>query len=96
MAAPKHQQAADHFDAVTDEHDLPFGSGISKSANPRRKHDIEKREHRHQCGSLPIRRLGAAQQRDCDNEQGVVGQRAEKLRCHDGVEAALHVFFSWV
>jgi hypothetical protein len=34
----------------------------------------------------------AAQQLDRCYKQGVVGKRAEKLRCHDGEKTALHGF----
>jgi hypothetical protein len=87
----EHQQTPGYLDGVADEHDAPFGLGVGKRPHKRRQHHIKQGKHGHQSGTLPLRGLAAAQQLHGHNEQRVVGQRAEKLRRHDGVEAALHV-----
>jgi hypothetical protein len=90
VAAEQHHQAADHLDAVGDEHHPALGDRVGKCADEGRQHHIEEGEHRHQCGRLPGRRTVAAQQLDGGDEQCVVGERAEELRRHDGREAFFH------
>ena len=95
MPAKEHEQTADDLDAVAHQHDLAFGVGIGKSAHKRRQNHIKQREHRHQRGLLPLGRLRAAQQLHGSYKQGVVGQRAEELRRHDGEKSALHPVVFW-
>jgi hypothetical protein len=40
---------------------------------------------------LPLGTAPGFDQFDSSYKQGVVSQRAEKLRCHDGVKTALHM-----
>ena len=90
MHTPQHQQAADHLDRVADEHHLTLGPRVSKSAHEGREDHVKQRKQRHQRCRLPARRLLRAQQLDGHHKERVVRQRAEELRRHDGVEAALH------
>ena len=90
MRPPQHQQAAQHLDGVADQHDPPFGHGIGKRPDKRGQHHVKQGKHGHQSRLLPLVRPRTAQKCDRGNEQGIVGQRAEKLRRHDGIETALH------
>jgi hypothetical protein len=90
VRAEQHQQAAQHLDRIAQEHHPPLGQGIGKGAHEWCQHHVKQREHGHQCSALPLGGAVAAQQFHGGDEQGIVGQRAEKLRCHDGVETALH------
>jgi hypothetical protein len=88
--AQQHQQAAHHLDGVADEHHLALGQAVGEGADEGRQQHIEEREHRHQAGALRTAGVERAQQFHRGDEQGVVGQRAEELRRHDGVEAFFH------
>ncbi|MPN33705.1 hypothetical protein SDC9_181196 [bioreactor metagenome] len=90
MGAEQHHQTAHHLDGIADEHHLALGHRIGKCAHERRQHHVEQRKHGHQCGALPFWRTAGAQQLHGGHEQGIVGQRAEELRRHDGIETALH------
>jgi hypothetical protein len=76
--------------AIAEKHHLPFRARVSKRSDEGREHHIEQREHGHQRRRLPLGRAARAQQFNGHHKQRVVSQRAEKLRRHDGVEAAFH------
>jgi len=80
VVAKQHQQAAHHLDGIADEHDPALGQRIGKGADKGRQHHVEQGEHGDQGGTLPFGRTAGAQQLHGCDEQGVVGQRAEKLR----------------
>ena len=90
VAAKQHHQAARNLDGVADEHDAPFGLRISERAHPRRQRHVKQRKHRHQRRALPSGRAIGLEQLHRRDKQRVIGQRAAKLRRHDGVKAPLH------
>ncbi len=90
VAAEQHHQAAQHLDAVADEHDPALGHRVGEGADEGRQQHVEQREHRRQGRHLPGRRVRRLQQLDGGHQQRVVSQRAEELRRHDGVETLLH------
>ena len=90
MAAKQHQQATQDFDAIAHQHDPTLWKGVCVSAYKRRQHHVKQGKHGYQGRLLPFRGLGATQQLHCAHKQGVVSQRAEKLRRHDGEKTAFH------
>jgi hypothetical protein len=90
VRAEQHHQAAHHLDAVRIEHHLALGHRVGEGADEGCQHDVEEGEHRHQRGALPLGGAGGSQQLDSGDKECVIGQRAEELRRHDGVEAAFH------
>ncbi len=94
--ADQHGDAARHLDRVADEHHAALGQRVGKSADERREHDERQDERLLQNGRVPARRVHLFQQGDGGKQQCVVGERGEKLRCEDGVEAAIHYrFYRW-
>ena len=90
VAAEQHHQAADHLDRVRDEHHRALGHGVGEGADeaapaPRRT----ARTSAPAPGSATPA-PGVFEQFDRSNQQRVVGQRAEELRRHDGVETFFH------
>jgi len=90
MGAKQHEQAAPHLDEIAHQHDASLGHGVGIRPNKRRQHHVKQGKHGHQGSLLPFRSVAGAQQLHGGYKQGVVGQRAEKLRCHDGKKAAFH------
>ena len=80
MGAKQHEQTAHDLDEVADQHDPALGHGVGKGADKRRQHHVKQGKHGHQGGLLPLRGVAGAQQLHGGYKQGVVGQRAEKLR----------------
>ena len=69
---------------------IALGLGICIGTHKRRQNHIEKGKHGHQGGTLPLGVALGAQQLNRPHKQGIVSQRAEKLRDHDDVETLLH------
>jgi hypothetical protein len=90
MCAHQHGNAAEQLHCVGHEHHAAFGQGIRERTDERRQHDIGENEKLLKHGRLPCLCMDARQQRDRGEQQCVVGQRREKLRCQDGVEPAVH------
>jgi hypothetical protein len=90
VQAGQHQQTTHHLDGVAHEHDLALGQRIGKRTDKGRQHHVEQGEHGHQRSTLPLGGAARAQQLHGRHKQCVVGERAEKLRRHDGVKTALH------
>ena len=93
MGAPEHRHAAQDLDGVGDEHHLALGQTVREGAHPRREHPIGDDEEELQVGREPDGAVGLHQQRDRRDEQRIVGERREKLRRHDDVEAGIHPSF---
>ena len=90
VRAKQHHRTTQHLDAIAHEHHLSLGARICKSTHKRCEHHIKQSKHGHQSGALPFGTPTGFDQLDCGHKQSVVGQRAEKLRRHDGVKTALH------
>jgi len=88
--AEQHHQAADHLDEVREEHHLALGQGVGDRAHEGGQDHVEQREHRNERGALPFGAARSPDQLHRRDEQRVVGERAEELRRHDGVEALFH------
>ena len=86
----QHQHAADDLDAVGDQHHLALRHRIGERADQGREQDVRQDEALLQARRHPAGLVEIAQQGDRGDQQGVVGERAEKLRRHDRVEAGLH------
>ena len=84
------QDAAHQLDGVGQEHHAALGNGVGKGADEGGQHDVGDDEDQLQEGDQPVGRLCLAQQGDGSDQQRVVGQRRQELRCHDGVETGFH------
>ncbi len=76
---------------VGDEHHRPLGTASAKAPTSGASSHVEQREHRHQRrhAATPARRWSCSNSTAATNKR-VVGQRAEELRRHDGVETSFH------
>jgi hypothetical protein len=72
----------------------PLGHRIGECADQRREDHVGDDEGLLQRWQHPLRFLQFLEQPDGSDEQRVIGERAEKLRRHDRVEAGLH-FLEW-
>jgi hypothetical protein len=67
-----------------------LGIESAKGADEGRQRDIGNREESLEQRFIFAGRVHFAQDRDGNDEQGIVGQRRKKLRRHDDVEAERH------
>ena len=90
----EHHDAAYELHRIGDEHHLALRNRIGEGADEGGEHhvgngekELEQRRHPGGAGEL-------CEQADGRDQQCIVGERAEELRRHDGVEAALHAVVS--
>ena len=90
MEREQHHRAADHLDAVGDQHDAALRHRIGERADQRGEQHVGQDEALLQARRHPAGLVEVAEQGDRGDQQRVVGERAEELRRHDRVEAGLH------
>src|SRR6266571_2385249 len=90
VAGEEQQRAPGDLDGVGDEHHAALGDRVGEGSHERGEHDVghgkeELQQRYHPRRAVKLQELG-----DRGDQQRVVGERAEELRRHDGVEAAFH------
>jgi len=95
MDMEKHQGTARHLHRIGDEHHPPLGHGIRKGPHKGRQQHVGNGEKELEQRVVGVRRLHFPEGVDGGDEQGIVGERGEKLRRHDDVKAKLHAVGDW-
>ena len=94
MAAEEHQEAPARLQEVREKHDPALRHRVGEKAHPGGEQHVTHDEEELQQRSHPLRRADRSEQRDGGDEQGIVGERREKLRRHDGVKTTIHLNMS--
>jgi len=88
----EHHHAAGDLDRVGDEHHPALRDRVGKGPDECRERHVGHGEEEFQQRNHPRRAVELEQLGDRGDQQGVVGEGAEKLRRHDRVETPLHDF----
>jgi len=90
MHVEKHERATADLDEVGNEHHPALGQGVGKCADEGGEQDVGEDEKQLQQRGHPPGCVHVGKEGNGRDEKRVIGKRRKKLRCHDGVKAAIH------